>query len=207
MRCTAAPAPAVLASLEQRRGPDAALPALSRAARDVVMGVVGSEEPPAATCDAHDLLGFDEVIISMPPARESQWLHLDLPPDPSPRSSRQPGRGRSRAQTPTRRVGGRTARRSRSAVGLADASRGAGASAGHGRMEAALPEADYRGLVHRLRPRAIRAGGVSSNVSTASPRALGVPPASPDFYPRSAAGAAPAGAGGVRLAVAAFALG
>lgn len=57
---------------------DAALPALSRAAGDDVIGLVGREEPLTATRDALDLLGFDEVIISMPPARESRWLHLDL---------------------------------------------------------------------------------------------------------------------------------
>lgn len=58
---------------------DAALPALSRAAGDEVIGVVGREEPLMATRDALNLLGFDQVIISMPPAYESQWLHLDLP--------------------------------------------------------------------------------------------------------------------------------
>jgi hypothetical protein len=57
---------------------DAALPILSRAARDEVIGLVGREEPLTATRDALELLGFDEVIISMPPARESRWLHLDL---------------------------------------------------------------------------------------------------------------------------------
>jgi hypothetical protein len=54
------------------------LPVLSRAARDEVVGLVGREEPLTATRDALNLLGFDEVIISMPPARESRWLHLDL---------------------------------------------------------------------------------------------------------------------------------
>jgi hypothetical protein len=58
---------------------DAALPVLSRAARDEVIGLVGREEPLTATRDALDLLGFDEVIISMPPPRESRWLRLDLP--------------------------------------------------------------------------------------------------------------------------------
>jgi hypothetical protein len=58
---------------------DAALPVLSRAAGDEVIGLVGREEPLTATRDALELLGFDEVIISMPPARESRWLHLDLP--------------------------------------------------------------------------------------------------------------------------------
>jgi hypothetical protein len=57
---------------------DAALPGLSRAAGDDVIGLVGREEPLTATRDALDLLGFDEVIISMPPGRESRWLHLDL---------------------------------------------------------------------------------------------------------------------------------
>jgi hypothetical protein len=58
---------------------DAVLPALSRAAGDEVIGVVGREEPLMATRDALNLLGFDQVIIWMPPARESRWLHLDLP--------------------------------------------------------------------------------------------------------------------------------
>jgi len=57
---------------------DAALPVLSRAAHDEVIGLVGREEPLTATRDALELLGFDEVIISMPPGRESRWLHLDL---------------------------------------------------------------------------------------------------------------------------------
>jgi hypothetical protein len=58
---------------------DAALPGLSRAAGDKVIGLVGREEPLMATRDALNLLGFDQVIIWMPPARESRWLHLDLP--------------------------------------------------------------------------------------------------------------------------------
>ena len=56
-----------------------ALPALSRAAGQRVNGVVGTHEPLAAIQDALNLLGFDEVIISMLPARVSRWLHLDLP--------------------------------------------------------------------------------------------------------------------------------
>ena len=56
----------------------AALPALSRAAGHEVVGVVGSHDPLAAVQDALNLLGFDEVIISMLPARMSRWLHLDL---------------------------------------------------------------------------------------------------------------------------------
>jgi hypothetical protein len=58
---------------------DATLPPLSRAAGDEVIGLVGGEEPLMATRDALNLLGFDQVIIWMPPARESRWLHLDLP--------------------------------------------------------------------------------------------------------------------------------
>ncbi|HEX3834027.1 MAG TPA: hypothetical protein VHW04_18750 [Solirubrobacteraceae bacterium] len=58
---------------------DAALPGLSRAAGDTVIGLVGREEPLMATRDALNLLGFDQVIIWMPPARESRWLGLDLP--------------------------------------------------------------------------------------------------------------------------------
>lgn len=57
----------------------AALPGLSRAAGQPVDGIVGTHEPLAAVQDALNLLGFDEVIISMLPARVSRWLHLDLP--------------------------------------------------------------------------------------------------------------------------------
>jgi hypothetical protein len=57
----------------------AALPALSYAAGQKVDGIVGSHDPLAAVQDALNLLGFDEVIISMLPARLSRWLHLDLP--------------------------------------------------------------------------------------------------------------------------------
>jgi hypothetical protein len=56
----------------------AALPALSAAAGREVVGVVGSHDPLAAIQDALNLLGFDEVIISMLPTRVSRWLHLDL---------------------------------------------------------------------------------------------------------------------------------
>jgi hypothetical protein len=58
---------------------DAALPGLSRAAGDKVIGLIGREEPLMATRDALKLLGFDQVIIWMAPARESRWLHFDLP--------------------------------------------------------------------------------------------------------------------------------
>ena len=56
-----------------------ALPLLSQAAGESVVGIVGSHEPLAAVQDAVNLLGFDEVIVSMLPARWSRWLHLDLP--------------------------------------------------------------------------------------------------------------------------------
>lgn len=56
-----------------------ALPLLSEAAGQVVVGVVGSHEPLAAVQDALNVLGFDEVILSMLPAAVSRWLHMDLP--------------------------------------------------------------------------------------------------------------------------------
>jgi hypothetical protein len=56
----------------------AALPALSAATDQEVVGVVGSHDPLAAIEDALNLLGFDEVIICMLPTRISRWLHLDL---------------------------------------------------------------------------------------------------------------------------------
>ena len=56
-----------------------ALPLLSAAAGHAIAGVVGSHDPLAAIQDALNLLGFDEVIISMLPSRISRWLHLDLP--------------------------------------------------------------------------------------------------------------------------------
>jgi hypothetical protein len=58
---------------------DVALPLLSEAAGAAVVGVVGSHDPLAAVQDALNLLGFDEVIVSMLPARLSRWLRLDLP--------------------------------------------------------------------------------------------------------------------------------
>jgi hypothetical protein len=57
----------------------AAVPALSEAAGDEVIGVVGSHDPFAAVQDAVNLLGFDEVMVSMLPRRMSRWLRLDLP--------------------------------------------------------------------------------------------------------------------------------
>jgi len=57
----------------------AAVPELSRAAGAEVVAVVGAPEPLVAVRDALDLLGFDEVIVSMLPAHASRWLQLALP--------------------------------------------------------------------------------------------------------------------------------
>ena len=57
----------------------AAVPLLSRAAGSEVVAVIGAHEPFVAVRDALHLLGFDEVIISMLPARVSRWRHLELP--------------------------------------------------------------------------------------------------------------------------------
>jgi hypothetical protein len=56
-----------------------ALPLLSEAAGEPIVGVVGSHDPLAAVQDALNVLGFDEVMISMLPVRMSRWFHLDLP--------------------------------------------------------------------------------------------------------------------------------
>lgn len=64
---------------EARRRLDASLPGLCEAAGADVVGIVGSHDPLAAVEDALNLLGFDEVIVSMLPARVSGWLRLDLP--------------------------------------------------------------------------------------------------------------------------------
>lgn len=56
-----------------------AIPLLSEAAGDQVLGIVGVHEPFVAVQDALNLRGFDEVIVSMLPKRISRWLHLDLP--------------------------------------------------------------------------------------------------------------------------------
>ena len=58
---------------------DSVLPLLSAAAETEVVGIVGSSDPIAAVQDALNVLGFDEVIVSMLPARFSRWFHLDLP--------------------------------------------------------------------------------------------------------------------------------
>jgi hypothetical protein len=55
-----------------------ALPLLSEAAGQPIVGVVGSHDPLAAVQDALNVLGFDEVILSMLPARMSRWFRLDL---------------------------------------------------------------------------------------------------------------------------------
>ena len=52
----------------------AAVPLLSRAAGSEVVAVIGAHEPFVAVRDAMHLMGFDEVIISMLPARASRWL-------------------------------------------------------------------------------------------------------------------------------------
>lgn len=71
------PADQGMTSAERRL--DAALPKLSAAAGAEVVGVVGSHDPLTAVEDALKLLGFDEVIVSMLPARLSPWLRLGLP--------------------------------------------------------------------------------------------------------------------------------
>ena len=64
---------------EARQRLDVALPRLSAAAGAEVAGIVVSHDPLAAVHDALNLLGFDEVIVSMLPVRLSRWLRLDLP--------------------------------------------------------------------------------------------------------------------------------
>jgi hypothetical protein len=64
---------------EARRRLDAALPVLSTIADGAMVGVVGSHDPLATVEDALKLLGFDEVIVSLLPARISRWLGRDLP--------------------------------------------------------------------------------------------------------------------------------
>ena len=56
-----------------------ALPRLEEAAGGPVEGLVGDASPLTAIQDAVNARGFDELIISMLPARVSRWLHLDLP--------------------------------------------------------------------------------------------------------------------------------
>jgi hypothetical protein len=66
-----------ISEAEQRL--EAAIPLISEAAGEAILGVVGSHEPLVAVQDALNLLGFDEVIISMLPVRVSRWFRLDLP--------------------------------------------------------------------------------------------------------------------------------
>ncbi|MGZ4350756.1 MAG: hypothetical protein ACXVRX_09555 [Solirubrobacteraceae bacterium] len=58
---------------------EAAIPLISEAAGEAILGVVGFHEPLVAVQDALNVLGFDEVMISMLPVRESRWFALDLP--------------------------------------------------------------------------------------------------------------------------------
>ena len=57
----------------------AAVPLLSRAAGSEVVAVVGASDPLVAARDALKLMGFDQVIVSMLPARVSRWGRLELP--------------------------------------------------------------------------------------------------------------------------------
>jgi hypothetical protein len=58
---------------------NASLPLVSRACGEDVIGFVGVSDPLAAVEDALNLLGFDEVIIAMPPMSASRWRDLELP--------------------------------------------------------------------------------------------------------------------------------
>jgi hypothetical protein len=62
-----------------RRRLDLAVPTLSIIAESAVVGMIGSNDPLATVQDALNLLGFDEVIVSMLPERTSRWLRLGLP--------------------------------------------------------------------------------------------------------------------------------
>jgi hypothetical protein len=62
-----------------RRRLDVAVPILSTIADGAVVGMIGSHDPLTTVQDALKLLGFDEVIVSMLPARISTWLRVDLP--------------------------------------------------------------------------------------------------------------------------------
>jgi hypothetical protein len=57
----------------------AALPVLSRAAGQEIVGVVGDHDPFAAIRDALRVFGFDEVMISLVRAGVSPWAQLELP--------------------------------------------------------------------------------------------------------------------------------
>ena len=58
---------------------EVALPLLSEAAGEPIIGVIGTPEPLGAVQDALNVLGFDEVMISMLPVRESRWFRVELP--------------------------------------------------------------------------------------------------------------------------------
>jgi hypothetical protein len=58
---------------------EVAIPLLSEAAGGAIIGVVGASEPLGAVQDALNVLGFDEVMISMLPVRESRWFRVELP--------------------------------------------------------------------------------------------------------------------------------
>jgi hypothetical protein len=66
-----------IAEAEERL--ELAIPLLSEAAGEAIIGVVGTHEPLVAVQDALSVLGFDEVMISMLPIRESRWFRLELP--------------------------------------------------------------------------------------------------------------------------------
>jgi hypothetical protein len=66
-----------IAEAEERL--EVAIPLLSEAAGEAIIGVVGTHEPLAAVQDALNLLGFDEVIIGMLPVRSSRWFKVELP--------------------------------------------------------------------------------------------------------------------------------
>ena len=55
-----------------------ALPALSRAARGPVEGVVGGPDPLASVQGALRSGHFDEIIVSTKPKKTSKWLRRDL---------------------------------------------------------------------------------------------------------------------------------
>jgi hypothetical protein len=71
------PDPHGISEAEERL--ELAVPLLSEAAGEAVIGVVGAHEPLAAVQDALNVLGFDEVMISMLPVRDSRWFRLELP--------------------------------------------------------------------------------------------------------------------------------
>jgi hypothetical protein len=66
-------------SLEAEERLEAVIPLMSEAAGELIVGVVGAPEPLIAVQDALNVLGFDEVLISMLPLRESRWFALELP--------------------------------------------------------------------------------------------------------------------------------